>query len=1138
MHVILICRASRNAYFCTSPERTFTSVIDEPTPVSSAAMLTLGTDSFRVRLSPRGESQTFFHQRALTRYTADAWAGVAGPVLYIRPVGQPSFWSATPWPTGPGLGGMEVRLHPGGAVFERVEGTLHSRLEVGVSPQDACEIRRLTLSNHGTEDLRVEVTSCYELVLSTPGADESHPAFNKLFVQTQVLSDLQVLTGTRRLRSPEEEPLVVAHALVPDAGTDGSWSYETDRVRFIGRGRTLASPAALVQDGPLSGTVGAVLDPLLAIRREVVIPAGESVALTSTLAAGATEKEALTALFVCLSGKRAEAHLASARFIHPEAQETHVHFPPAAPSGHPALPTALPDVRPEEGLLQDNGYGGFTPDGERYRVRVGGSLPPTPMPWVNVMANERAGCLVSERGALHTWAGNSRENRLSPWYNDPVQDPSGEWFWAYDLETGSRWSLLPGAGALPIEHTVTHGWGYSTFEAHTTTHLQKVTVTVPTEDPVRLVEVRFTNSADYARTFSFHHAVRLVLGGRPEHTQDQLVMDAAPGRILARRPERSAFGQHVTVVGWCGQGIASAHTRLPVHRSLLEDERPGAWLERRVTLGPGETWVGVAVLGEFPSATEAEKAATRWGSETAFAEALTGAQAFWKSRAGTFKVETPEPSLTLMLNGWLTYQNLSCRMMARTAYYQSGGAYGFRDQLQDSGAFLHTEPSRTRAQIIKHAGHQFPEGDVLHWWHPPLPVGIRTRFSDDLLWLPFYVNEYLEASGDLSLLDEPAGFVSSRELEPGEDEVFLQPHYLEATAPVFDHCLLALDRSLTEGAHGLPLMGVGDWNDGMNRVGREGKGESVWLGMFLYEILGRFIPLCTQRGRHDKADLYTAYRERLFEALNRKAAGWDGGWYRRAYYDNGQPLGSTQSDECQIDALAQAWAVLSGTASEGRVEMALDALEKHLVDEQVGIIRLLAPAFDKTPNDPGYIKGYVPGVRENGGQYTHAALWAVRAFAQAGRRDRAAELLCMISPVSHADSPERVAIYQTEPYVIAADVYGVAPHNGRGGWTWYTGSAGWMQRVGMESILGLRVTGGNALRIAPTIPDAWPGFSASLTPEGKGTVQITATTDGGAAHIREAFVDGQPLSVNPDGSVHVPLPPAEQSVQVHLVYSA
>jgi cyclic beta-1,2-glucan synthetase len=486
-----------------------------------------------------------------------------------------------------------------------------------------------------------------------------------------------------------------------------------------------------------------------------------------------------------------------------------------------------------------------------------------------------------------------------------------------------------------------------------------------------------------------------------------------------------------------------------------------------------------------------------------------------------------------MLDAWLPYQTLSCRLWGRSAFYQSGGAFGFRDQLQDALSLLMLTPELAREQILLNSAHQFVEGDVLHWWHPAAETsgpsvgrGMRTRFADDLLWLPYLTATYVQATGDDAVLEAREGFVRARALASGEDEAFVAAERAVETASVYEHAARAIDRSLGVGAHGLPLFGCGDWNDGMNRVGREGRGESVWMGWFLASLLEPWAAFADARGQRDRAARWRAHRSDLAAALEREA--WDGAWYRRGWYDDGAPLGSSESDECRIDALAQAWAVLSGVAPRARAEQAMRSLEEHLISEPEQLIRLLAPPFRDTPHDPGYIKGYVAGVRENGGQYTHAALWVVRAFAVMGRRDAAARLLTMLSPIRHATDAEQARRYKVEPYVIAADVYGVAPHVGRGGWTWYTGSSGWMYRVALESVLGVTVERGETLVVKPCIPDAWSGFTLTWRSPG-GTVEIVVRNPHAcSATVVRATLDGAPVAVR-DGAARMTLPPPGRS---------
>lgn len=780
-----------------------------------------------------------------------------------------------------------------------------------------------------------------------------------------------------------------------------------------------------------------------------------------------------------------------------------------------------------------NGWGGFDLHTGAYVIQVtGGRLPP--MPWVNVMANPAMGCLVSERGAMHTWGVNSREDRITPWSNDPVVDPFAEAIYIREEQEHAFWSPLPGLGAEPC--VVRHAPGWSSWQSAGNGVEQSVTVFVPPHDPLRVTIVTLNNRAGTERKLDVWWYVHLVCGALPEETRRFVEVDWDPKHqlFLVRRIDHEsrhrgvvfaavAGGEKVQVSG-CRLHFLGPGGSLRRPRAVVEDEelrpvmgRTGhpAVVARVAVRLPARGSAQVSlILGEAAQPREARMLAQKFRGRHRAVRALEETRFYWRQSVCRLQVRTPSPELDRLVNQWLPYQVQSCRLWGRTAFYQSGGAYGFRDQLQDASALLWLDPSATRQQILLHAAHQFPEGDVLHWWHPPWDRGTRTRFSDDLLWLPWAVVSYCEFTGDGELLDEPCPFVTGRRLRRGEDEAYLTVRRTRHTADLYTHCRLAIDRALTRGPHGLPLMGTGDWNDGMNRVGRLGRGESVWLAFFLGALLRHWIPICESRGDHRRAAHYRSYLDQLESAV--EEYGWDGNWYRRAYYDDGTPLGSASNQECQIDALVQAWAVLSGMAPRSRAASALEAVSRRLIDRERGLIRLLDPPFDRNDHDPGYIKGYVPGVRENGGQYTHAAIWVVQAFALLGQRNTATELLLRLLPQWHSRDAEAVSRYQVEPYVVASDIYGSEPHVGRGGWTWYTGSAGWLYRLVVETFLGVRLHGGDTLVVEPRIPDFWrecemtwhpPGWSAPIC------IRIE-NPEGRAERVRRAWADGTPLPVD------------------------
>jgi cyclic beta-1,2-glucan synthetase len=761
----------------------------------------------------------------------------------------------------------------------------------------------------------------------------------------------------------------------------------------------------------------------------------------------------------------------------------------------PRLPSQTypePIVGPPE-LTFFNGLGGFHQGGREY-VTLLGAEQWTPAPWSNIIANKNEfGFQVSETGSGYTWSVNSRENRLTPWSNDAVSDPPGEIVYLRDEETGAVWSATP----LPIRgsesYIIRHGQGYSVFE-HTSRGIsQELLLFVPLDAPVKISLLRLRNRTDRKRKVTVTLYNELVLGVMRTTSAPYVIteIDQSSSTIFARNPFNNEFAGRVAFCA-TNEKVSSATcdrkefigrngtlTSPAALRRVNLAGRDGAGLDPcaalqiTLELSPYEAREVIFMLGEAESKEAAQSVVANFVNQGNVNDAFEGVLRHWDSLLGAVEVRTPDSALDIMLNRWLLYQTLSCRIWARSAFYQSGGAFGFRDQLQDVMALVYSSPAIAREQILVSSSHQFKEGDVQHWWHPPSGRGVRTRFSDDLLWLPFVTAFYVGITGDLSVLDEVVPFLEQPLLKPDEHEVYIQPEVSTVSATVFDHCVLALDRSLRVGEHGLPLMGGGDWNDGMNRVGHLGKGESVWVGWFLYTTLTAFSPFCDQRKQTARADRYRKHCESLKTALAQNA--WDGDWYRRAYFDDGTPLGSVQNDECRIDSIVQSWSVISGAAESYRSQRAMAAVEEYLIRRGDGLVILFTPPFDKSNLDPGYIKGYVPGVRENGGQYTHAALWTLIAFAMLGDGERAGELFSLLNPVNHSSTRAGLHKYKVEPYVAVGDVYAVPPHTGRGGWTWYTGSAGWMYRAGLESILGFKLQG-EKLMIDPCVPRWWRDF--------------------------------------------------------------
>ncbi|MFH1278049.1 MAG: glycosyl transferase [Candidatus Eisenbacteria bacterium] len=1125
--------------------------VDSPFPAGAAPPgIVLSNGRYRVEIDGSGAGRSVSDGIDLTRGSDDPIDRSFGLFFYVRDRETGKFHSigASPLPGAPEL--CRASRKPGLVLFERMEDGLRSRVEIAVPPEDTVEIRLVTIQNPTDRPRSLDLTTYAEVVIAPRESDAAHPAFSKLFVETGFDPGRQTLLANRRPRAKDENRPWLFHAL----RGEGDLQWETDRLRFLGRGGTPAAPAALSDGSPLSGTVGAVLDPVVALRRIFTLAPEEEVRFVAILGAAPSREEAIAASARWSSESATKRALESAEVRGPEAvEETSFE---SAPAGTPEVigPATGDEATPrreERPLRFDNGYGGFNDEGNEYVIRLrhepGRGLRLPPLPWVNVVANDRLGFLVSETGAGCTWGGNSREHRLSPWSNDPVRDPHDEAIYIRDEETGAFWSPLPGPSPAKAGYEARHGFGYSLFR-HESGGLEEATcLFAPLSDPVKITRLRVTNRSDRTRRLSIVSYRRLVLGVSPETSGRSVVTEIDPetGALFARNPRSRDFAKSVTFGAAVLPGKEDALHLSGDRRAFLGPRgnaaRPEAltrsgpiegpvgarldpaFVERAVIdIAPGECAECSFLFGEGKDDEEARTLVARYRRRGAVEEALAGVTAEWKRLRSGLRIATPRPALDIMVNGWLPYQTLACRMRGRTAFYQSGGAFGFRDQLQDAASLVYQAPEMTRAQILLHAAHQFVEGDVLHWWHPPRSRGIRTRFADDLLWLPYVTAFYVRCTGDRSIMNEEVRFLTARALAPGEDEAFLEPADSGEEADLYEHCCRALDRSLGTGAHGLPLFGTGDWNDGMNRVGREGRGESVWMAFFLIHLIDGFLPIVRERGDRERMERYEGAAKNLRKSVN--DGGWDGGWYRRGYYDDGAPLGSKESDECKIDALVQAWSVISGGAPRERAERAMDGAVRELVSEEDGIIRLLTPAFDKTPRDPGYIKGYVPGVRENGGQYTHAALWVVRALAELGRNEKAARLLEMLTPVAHGGTAEGIETYKVEPYVVAADVYGEPPHIGRGGWTWYTGSSAWMFRVAVESILGIRMEDGNLIRIRPCIPDQWPRYDVTWRVPGEETIYEIAVENPRrrARSVIEATLDGAPLLIQ-DGAAPVPI---------------
>ena len=1268
----------------------------------------LSNGRYHVMATHAGGGTSRWHNLAITRWREDATCDGWGTFIYLRDRDTGNYWSTAHQPTLRPADYYEAIFVQARAEYRRRDHAIEAHTEISVSPEDDVEIRRVTLTNQSSRTRHIEATSFAEVVLAPLTADLAHRSFSNLFVQTEILPEQQAILCTRRPRTPGEQVPWMFHLLAAPGSVASEPTFETDRARFIGRGRTVANPLVLdKQSAPsaLSNTQGAVLDPIVAIRSTLTLPPDES-ASVQIISGVADTREAALALIE----KYCDRHFVERAFEMAwfQSQEVLRHLNAteadaqifgrlassviygnslrrAAPSiiarnqlgqsglwrfaisgdlpiillligdtnridlvkqviqahaywrmkglasdlvivnegfsGYRAilqdlimgLVNAGPEaqvidqpggifVRRAEELSEDervllqtvsrivfsdtadtlieqverrvspertsdmlepsqkasakpvdslaprervfsNGTGGFTPDGHEYVI----TLEPgqnTPAPWANIIASPHIGTAISESGSAYTWVENAHEFRLTPWHNDPVSDISGEAFYIRDEQTGSFWSPTPLPARGRSGYVCRHGFGYSAFE-HTEAGITSEMFTyVAMDAPVKFAVIKLHNQSNRNRILSVTGYWELVLGEWRHANLMHVVtdIDLHTGAVLARNAygrecanrvvfaqaserDQSVSGSRTEFIGRNGTlGNPAAMRRKRLSGRTGAGLDPCATIQARIELAPGQDHEIVFILGAAANANEARHFIRTFGAPAGARLALEAVWEYWNRTLGAVNVDTPDPALNVLTNGWLVYQTLSCRLWGRSGYYQSGGAYGFRDQLQDTMALIHAAPELARQQLILHAGRQFSKGDVQHWWHPPNGQGVRTHFSDDYLWLPYATCRYVGTTGDVAVLDQPVHFLEGRELHGDEEAYYDQPQRSAEAASLYDHCARAIKYGLKFGPHDLPLMGCGDWNDGMNFVGKDGRGESVWLAWFLVENLEQFANLARERKDLELEELCRTQAKLLRK--NIEAHAWDGDWYRRAWFDDGTPLGSKTNDECQIDSISQSWAVISGGGDAQRARQAMMSVDKRLVRRDKQIIQLLDPPFDKSDLEPGYIKGYIPGVRENGGQYTHAAIWTTMAFAMLGDTERAWEFFAMLNPVIHGNTPEAIERYKVEPYVMCADIYGVSPHTGRGGWTWYTGAAGWMYRLITETLLGLQREGDH-LRIQPCVPADWDSYKIHYR-FGNTVYHITIRRTGElSSRVTRMSVDG---SVRPDNRI-----PLRDDRQEHFV---
>lgn len=1255
----------------TSPD---TRVILDPQRSIRATNL-LASGGYSVMLTATGSGNSRWGDLSINRWQPDPVDDRLGSYVFLRDMASGEWWSATSEPKRVEGETAQTYFSDDKAHFVKQVGEIKSELECTVVVEGHGEARRITIHNEGNEDRHIEITTFSEVVIGSEASDNAHPAFSKMFVETEIAEGANAIYATRRKRSSSDPDIVLAHFVTDPTSGARDAEAETDRRAFIGRGRSISEAAAFDPDARLTGSAGFVLDPIVSLRRRVRVQANKKVSLTFWTVVGKDRAEVdnqmahldhadsfarqsmlawtssqvqtrhvgltladaanvqrlassliypdrymraapetiasgmggqgtlwpmaisgdfpifsvriadqadldivaqalryqeylrgrgLVADFVVINEQAASyvqdlqqaieslcensrargrefgprQHIFAVRrdlmdeqsyktliaasrvVLHTrngtvfdqieraetaaiQAQEVRVvNDAPVFKSEKKATKALAPAVAPAgDGLEYWNGFGGFANEGRDYVVRLSAGRA-TPQPWVNVVANQGFGFHTSAEGASFSWSRNSRDFQLTPWSNDPVTNRPGEAFYVYDQDQGCAFAPYVAVAPDPaVIYETRHRQGMSVFTATRDKLTVELTQLVDASDPVKVMRLRIVNKRAKAAKLRVYGYAEWVLGTNRGKSAPTIVPSHDPetGAVFARNPYSIDFSDRVAFLATNGPGQTATadreeffgggtveRPRLVVDGAALSGKveagcDPCSAVASDISVPAGQQATMIWLLGDAASADEAQ-ALIKKHLAADFDKRIADVDANWRGFLETVQVDTPDPAFNAMVNTWLPYQSLSCRIRARSAFYQASGAFGFRDQLQDTLALLLHDPALAREQILNAAGRQFKEGDVQHWWLPRTGAGVRTLISDDVVWLGYAIAHYIGVTGDRSILAEKLPFIEGAPLEPGQHDAFYTPEVSSEKATVYEHAARALDLSIARTSQGgLPLILGGDWNDGMNNVGVKGKGESVWLGWFLLKAIDGMAPIARAEGDKDRAAKWEKHAEKVKRAL--EATAWDGSWYRRGSYDDGSPLGSHKSKECQIDSIAQSWSVLSGQGDESRSRTAMRSVDDRLIDEKLKLIRLFTPPFENSDKDPGYIKSYPPGVRENGGQYTHAATWVVAALAEMGEADEAYRCFSMLNPIQHALDEASAEAYRVEPYVIAADVYSEGEKAGRGGWTWYTGSAGWMYRVAVEYILGLRRQG-DQLMLKPAIPSSWDRFAASVVVDG------------------------------------------------------